>query len=777
MITALCVTYGRVRWLQQALGDFLSQENPGDSELLIVNTLPRQTLAFDHPHVRILNLPRRPDSLGHARNIGVADAKGDRILIFDDDDHYLPHFLRTFHDNWPDDLDWVWLDKRLCAHGAEIKEISYGCHGGCFGFTKRVWELTGGYPDMTVGEDRLLVQKITKHPGKKIELDDSLPPFICCWGQGTYHVSGMGNDKPNGLGAHARIAAELSRRLDSRKEPTGRITLKADYQADWLVKAKSFMSQELKKNSMNNSDVCVVELGRYGDIVNILPILLHIHNRFGTPTLMVSREFADLLDGVSYVKPYPVDLRNDQLQQALTLARKQFKRVICAQIWGGPTYFQEKLCPSYNMESWRMCGFPHKFGEPTWKPLFDLRDKKREAALVRKLSHPTKPMLLMNMTSVSSPFRYGPLVSEAIQRILGAKFNIVDLGGLKLHRIYDLLGLMDVAACLVSADSAHLHLAPATNVPVVALVNDEPWLGTLVRPCNHIATTHYSHATPVGVVESIRYGAGSLTGFTLPVKFPPVGLASAPTRRLIHCVERHDALNDNETRRKEIAVRSWQAIYDQGVIACHLLEKDYPRSARDIGEKRNLPYLKDVLAAATDIADADDDIIFFTNDDNFLHSELPALLRYHVSLYDCASAQRCEFKHTAMPNSKSSPEAFANLSNRHMGRDLFAFTRKWLEAHWDEMPDFVLGCSEWDLCMAAMVRNHFGIKTTRGNLEQPIFPAELPLGYVSHLWHFAAWMNPQYVDVSPGQRWNREAFFEWAKQHAPHLKFNENLCI
>lgn len=771
MISAITVTYGRVKWLEEAIGDMLAQDYKGEWELLIANTFQRQRLAFNDPHVRILNLKHRPETLGHARNMAVAAAKADRIVICDDDDRYLPHFLSTFANNWPDGLDWVWLDKRFCAHGPDIHEISFGCHGGCFGFTKRVWEAVGGYPDLTVGEDRVLVNKITKYPGKRITLGDSMPPFICCWGNGAWHVSGGGDDHPGTPGAHTRAEAALQRRIGNGEEKSGDIVLKPKTDGSWLKKAEVFMAAELKKNSMN--DVCVVELGRYGDIINILPILLHIHNEFGTPTLMVSREFADLLDGVSYVKPHVVDLRNDQLEAAMKLARGQYRNVLCAQIWGGPKWKQEHLCESYNMESWRMCGFLHKFDDLTWRPLFDLRDTKREAALVAKLKT-DKPMLLVNVThAVSSPFPAGAVFLSAIHEAFDGMFNIVNIGGLKLHRIYDLLGLMDAAACMVSIDSAPLHLAIGSSVPVVALVNDEPWLGTKPRgPFGRTFRYHDAMAHPMDVIHAIQ-------SHCLP--WPREGnrcvpKSAPPVRRIFHCVERHRETKQNEANRKGIAQKSWDALYAQGVIPCHLDEANYPRTANDIGDTRRLPFLLDVLNEGMALADPDD-IIFLTNDDNFLHPQLPDMLRQHISIYEVGCAHRCEFKLTSLPSTPSPPETYVKRGRPHMGRDLFAFTKRWLLRNWNDIPDFVLGCSDWDLCMTCLIRNHFGIKSTRKNIEDNLFPAELPLGYVSHTYHSPAWNHPAYTNNAPGQLHNRHLFKAWADKNAPHLRFDANLCI
>ena len=480
MISAVCVTYGRVRWLEHTIADFLNQEWSCPWELLIVNTFPKQTLTGIFPNVRIINLPQRHDSLGHARNIAVAAAAYPRIVIADDDDQYLPHFLRTFDENWSPGLDWIWLDKRLCAYGEDIKEVSFGCHGGCFGFTKHAWESVGAYPSLTVGEDRSLVGKITKQfNGRKVMLGDTAPPFICRMDNGAYHISGMGDDKPGDIPAHDRIAADLSRRVAAGQEKTGKIVLNPNRPIDWKTKSRDFMDAQSKKNSMN--DVCLVELGRYGDIINILPIAHHIaktHSKI--PALMVSQEFASLLDGVSYVTPYPVKLPFNAITQAMQIARDKFPVAVQCQIWGNG-YSPKKLTSNFNSESWRMAGYLNHFYDTDWKLVFDRRDIDRESAIASKVFSSTMPKVVTNLTgAVSAPLPEARQILFYLRDRLNGKFDVVDIGELRLPNIYDILGLIDRAKLLVTIDTATLHIAGASSTPMIAMVRDG-WDGAQPR--------------------------------------------------------------------------------------------------------------------------------------------------------------------------------------------------------------------------------------------------------------------------------------------------------
>lgn len=81
-----------------------------------------------------------------------------------------------------------------------------------------------------------------------------------------------------------------------------------------------------------------------------------------------------------------------------------------------------------------------------------------------------KPKLLVNLNPTgTSPF-YG--VNEVVPLLHQTGLEIVDLGNVRAERIYDLLGLYDHAAGLVTTDTATLHLAAASSIPYIAFVNN-----------------------------------------------------------------------------------------------------------------------------------------------------------------------------------------------------------------------------------------------------------------------------------------------------------------
>jgi hypothetical protein len=234
---------------------------------------------------------------------------------------------------------------------------------------------------------------------------------------------------------------------------------------------------------------------------------------------------------------------------------------------------------------------------------------------------------------------------------------------------------------------------------------------------------------------------------------------------IFHAVERHEGMDERKMR----AQSSWDRLYFQGVLPCHFWR--YPRTAREIGDPRALPYLKDVLEFAMRQA-GDNDIIMWTNDDDWLHPELPELLKAHVTDHGPCCSKRCDVA-TPIASEVLPLDDYVKRSFPHMGRDMFAFTKLWLKKYWQEIPDFILGASDFDIALAAIIRLRNGVKTTYESLYDTLLPSEIPDGYVVHEGHVAAWLAPENIKAAASQKHNRRLFREWAKANLPALKFSE----
>lgn len=238
---------------------------------------------------------------------------------------------------------------------------------------------------------------------------------------------------------------------------------------------------------------CIVQLGRFGDLLQLFPAfrLMFEHNKI-EPTVMVSKEYANVFDGISYANPWVVGLDWWRgTAKARQMAEERFERTIVPQYWNDKDGVPEseaaatKLRFTAHGRTWEVEGEAADYGTCMWNRLgftraqmlseplvIDRRDSLREEALFAQHVHNrTKPLLLYNFTGVCSPFGFVPEMMRLL-RDFKSRFEMVDLGVIKAQRIYDLLGLYDRAAGLITIDTATAHLANASKAPTIWLTVD-----------------------------------------------------------------------------------------------------------------------------------------------------------------------------------------------------------------------------------------------------------------------------------------------------------------
>lgn len=234
---------------------------------------------------------------------------------------------------------------------------------------------------------------------------------------------------------------------------------------------------------------CYIQLGRTGDILNVLPMLWADAQGGERSSIIVSREYSTVLEGASYFDLTIFDGPPHDIPGAIALAESEGLNWRCTQV-NGPTDIVREVVykragldravtTSFQKEQWRVAGRLHEFGN--YPLVFDRRDLDREAILYDSVVKKKSRYLLVSPSGISSPFPYRELLLELVRH---CGLQVVDLSQVKAERFYDLLGLFERAECLVSIDTAALHLAYACpKLPVVALVNDRPtlWNGSSWR--------------------------------------------------------------------------------------------------------------------------------------------------------------------------------------------------------------------------------------------------------------------------------------------------------
>lgn len=238
--------------------------------------------------------------------------------------------------------------------------------------------------------------------------------------------------------------------------------------------------QTTAKEEVYKGPKSFLQMGRFGDIILLLPAFHEWSKRTGFNTQVItSEEHASVFEGVSYVDAIPLNFHwFHELNKARRWAEIEFPGCITTQLHGANWCATPDDEPSYSWTMWKRTGLLPEYHK---LPLiFDKRDPAREKALLDRVNRARKPMLLVNWSGHTSPFACVPEVMEALNVFRG-HFITVNLGELRAHRIYDLLGLIDNAIGLITIDTSTLHLAAASPKPYIAFVRDDNQSGSIPK--------------------------------------------------------------------------------------------------------------------------------------------------------------------------------------------------------------------------------------------------------------------------------------------------------
>jgi glycosyltransferase involved in cell wall biosynthesis len=232
-ISCKCITYARIETLEESIESFLKQDYPADKcELIIVNDYPLQTLIFDHPQVKIVNLKETFTTIGEKENFATELCQGDIVCQWDDDDIALPNHLKNVAKFMQPNVNIIhWHG--VYFNGDNITDIIFLGNSGIV-FRKTAWKAIGGHPLENAGYDMTFIERLHVNGG----LQFANPPkeevsWFYMWGDRGYHMSGQGTDvpgKPNVIIRHS-IYIESQRHLGNI--PTGDILLKPNWKRNY----------------------------------------------------------------------------------------------------------------------------------------------------------------------------------------------------------------------------------------------------------------------------------------------------------------------------------------------------------------------------------------------------------------------------------------------------------------------------------------------------------------------------------------------------------------
>lgn len=214
-IVCFMPTYNRVTHpsVAESVEAFLRQDYP-NAELIIYNDCGPQKIVFNHPKVRVVNVPDRAKSLSEACNIAVAMTDGEYVTMWTDDDIRLPQTLSL-------SMKALFVDK-YCYEHATIGPHFYSVGNVITGvvasavyqtgiFSRKLWDDLGGYdPVRNQDHDQDMEHRVgttgRSRGGVILRPEDSF--LIYRWGDGHYHLSGQ---LPTSVGCTAQYAAQARR--------------------------------------------------------------------------------------------------------------------------------------------------------------------------------------------------------------------------------------------------------------------------------------------------------------------------------------------------------------------------------------------------------------------------------------------------------------------------------------------------------------------------------------------------------------------------------------
>lgn len=209
-----------------------------------------------------------------------------------------------------------------------------------------------------------------------------------------------------------------------------------------------------------------IALGKSGDVLSALPILYNELKRTGkAQILIVAKQYASVVEGIDYVQPVIWDGDWQDFNGAYAWAKKQFSKVIPLSTYGKEITIQHKS-PSWQLDQWLRSGI-----ETPWDDL--------ELVIPREAVKERAKTILLADESESSPFPYKGDLFKTL-KFSFPEYRVERLSEIKLGNIKDFLPLLDAAACIVTIDTAFLHLSKATTTPVIALAYDgeNRWRGS-----------------------------------------------------------------------------------------------------------------------------------------------------------------------------------------------------------------------------------------------------------------------------------------------------------
>lgn len=196
-ISVCCCTFNRPDWLGELIHSYLIQTYPAEQRELIILDDGGQYGDLRGDGWQIVSFPRRFASLGEKRNacVSLAHPRSEIIVVADDDEIYLPHWLECHANAFERGAAWsfassiFWSEENRIVRKWHYENESWIMHSAHAYLKTLFWEVQG-YPHIAWTEDHYFFEKLR---GRNIRHENALngvemPYMICRRNLGQEHV-------------------------------------------------------------------------------------------------------------------------------------------------------------------------------------------------------------------------------------------------------------------------------------------------------------------------------------------------------------------------------------------------------------------------------------------------------------------------------------------------------------------------------------------------------------------------------------------------------------
>lgn len=212
---------------------------------------------------------------------------------------------------------------------------------------------------------------------------------------------------------------------------------------------------------------------------------------------------------------------------------------------------------------------------------------------------------------------------------------------------------------------------------------------------------------------------------------------------IYHTVNKFVSSNARDRERYARAEKTWWQLYgasDGMIREAH--SNRYRRTAKDIGDARDVPFIKDVIEVGMKRASTDDAIMLTNGDSQIVADAGDWIFEKLLSVGCCWSSRRDMLKiHRVWLKQQD----IMDRGESFVGVDLVAFTVKWWTENQGLYPDLLLGYEGWDWCFKFQM-----------GAEAEVPPLVYHEVHQEPYWH-------RHRRMAPGQIHNRRLCNEWAK--------------